>query len=77
MLIAYLPNEKILVEADGFNPPPAPLTQTPAAISPYQRALLANIERLGLDVQRIIPVHLPADQRQVTLAELQIAAGKR
>ncbi len=75
-LVAWLPREKILVEADGFNPPPAPLTQTPEKISPFHVSLLQNIERLQLDVQRIIPIHLPADNRKVTLAELLTATGK-
>lgn len=75
-LVAYLPKEKILVEADAFNTPAAPLTQTPAVISPNNRSLVANIERLKLDVQRIVPVHLPADNRKITLAELLTAVGK-
>ena len=76
MLIAYLPKEKVLLEADGFNPPPQPLTRPPAAISPYTASLAANIQRLNLDVQRIIPVHYPADNRKVPVAELQVAVGK-
>lgn len=75
-LVAYLPKEKVLVEADAFNPPPAPITQTPATINPIQRSLAANIERLHLDVQRIVPIHLPADNRKVTLDELNKAIGK-
>ena len=76
MLVAYLPKEKVLVEADAFNPPAAPLTQTPAVINPIQQSLAANIERLHLDVERIVPIHLPADNRKVTLAELLKAVGK-
>jgi glyoxylase-like metal-dependent hydrolase (beta-lactamase superfamily II) len=76
MLIAYLPKEKVLLEADGFNPPPQPLTQTPATVSPYTASLAANIQRLNLDVQRIIPVHYPATNRKVPMAELQTAVGK-
>jgi glyoxylase-like metal-dependent hydrolase (beta-lactamase superfamily II) len=76
MLIAYLPKEKVLLEADGFNPPPQPLTRTPAAISPYTASLAANIQRLNLDVQRIIPVHYPVGDRKVPMAELQVAVGK-
>ena len=76
MLLVYLPKEKILLEADGFNPPAQPLTRTPAAISPYTANLEANIERLKLDVVRIIPVHYPADNRKIMDAELLIAAGK-
>jgi glyoxylase-like metal-dependent hydrolase (beta-lactamase superfamily II) len=76
MLLVYLPKEKVLLEADGFNPPPQALTKTPATISPYTANLEANIERLNLDVQRIIPVHYPADNRKVMDKELLIAVGK-
>lgn len=76
MLLAYLPKEKILLEADAFNPPAQVLTQTPATISPYTQSLAANLERLKLDVQRIVPVHLPADNRKVTMSELMKAIGK-
>ena len=76
MLVAYLPKEKVLLEADGFNPPAQPLTKTPATISPFTASLAANIERLKLDVQRIVPVHYPADNRKVSMTELQTAVGK-
>lgn len=103
MLIAYLPKQKVLIEADEFNVGPAnaqrvpvPVTEqqgrvqtsastvavlpdaapTPAKINPYHTNLLANIERLHLDIDRIIPIHLPGDNRKVTLAELKTAAGK-
>jgi len=75
-IVAYLPEEKVLVEADAFNPPAAPLTQTPAVINPSTVSLDANIERLHLDVERIIPIHLPADNRPITLTELHKAIGK-
>ena len=77
VLLAYLPKEKVLVEADAFNPPATPVTQAPANISPFNQSLVENIERLKLDVQRIIPIHLPADGRKVTLAELYTAVGKK
>ena len=76
MIVAYLPKEKVLLEADGFNPPAQMLTQTPSTVSPYTASLAANIERLKLDVQRIIPVHYPADNRNVKMTELQTAVGK-
>jgi glyoxylase-like metal-dependent hydrolase (beta-lactamase superfamily II) len=75
-LVAYLPKEKVLIEADGFNPPPAPIAQTPVQINAYQQSLAANIDRLHLDVDRIVPIHLPADNRKVTLAELYKAIGR-
>ena len=76
MPLVYLPKEKILLEADGFNPPPQPLTRTPASISPYNQSLAANVDRLKLDVERIIPVHYPADSRKVPKTELLVAVGK-
>lgn len=76
MLIAYLPKEKVLIEADGFNPPVQLATQPPAQLSPYTASLMANIERLKLDVERIIPIHYPADNRKVMFAELKMAVGK-
>jgi glyoxylase-like metal-dependent hydrolase (beta-lactamase superfamily II) len=76
MLLVYLPKEKVLLEADGFNPPAQPLTPTPATISPYTANLEANIARLKLDVERIIPVHYPADNRKVMKVELLTAVGK-
>ena len=77
MLMAYLPKQKILIEADEFNV----LNPTPTAPVPnpnqYQVNLLANIERLHLDVDRIIPIHLPNPAtRKVPLEELKFAAGK-
>jgi glyoxylase-like metal-dependent hydrolase (beta-lactamase superfamily II) len=76
MLIVYLPKEKVLLEADGFTPPAQPLTRTPAVVNPFHVNLEENIERLHLDVQRIIPVHYPADNRKVMPAELLMAVGK-
>ncbi|HEY4362176.1 MAG TPA: MBL fold metallo-hydrolase [Bryobacteraceae bacterium] len=77
MLIVYLPKQKILVEADEFNVlNPIPTAPVPMP-NQYQVNLLANIERLKLDVARIIPVHLPNPQeRKVPLSELRLAAGK-
>ena len=75
LLVAYLPKEKILIEADAFNPPAdknAPVVQPP---SPYNLNLVDNIKRLKLDVDRIIPIHYPADNRRVDIAELNRAVA--
>jgi glyoxylase-like metal-dependent hydrolase (beta-lactamase superfamily II) len=77
MLLVYLPKEKVLLEADGYNPAPRPPTETPATLSPYNQNLADNIARLNLDVQRIIPVHYPADNRKITMSELMLAIGKK
>jgi glyoxylase-like metal-dependent hydrolase (beta-lactamase superfamily II) len=75
MLLAYLPKEKVLLEADGYNPQAA-TAAPPSPPSPYTVSLADNIQRLKLDVQRIVPVHLPADNRAITIAELRKWAGK-
>jgi len=55
MLIAYLPKEKILFNADLYSPP-APGAQ-PAAPTPGMRTLDQNIRRLKLDVTQHAPAH--------------------
>ena len=55
MLMAYLPTEKILIEADLFD------TNVGAGAQPeLHRALLQNVRQLGLDVITIAPIHGPA-----------------
>jgi glyoxylase-like metal-dependent hydrolase (beta-lactamase superfamily II) len=75
MLLAYLPKEKVLLEADGYNPQAATATP-PSPASPFTLSLVDNIRRLKLDVQRIVPVHLPPDNRVVTMAELTKWVGR-
>jgi glyoxylase-like metal-dependent hydrolase (beta-lactamase superfamily II) len=75
MIVAYLPKEKVLLEADGYNPQAANATP-PSPPSPFTMSLLDNIQRLKLDVQRIVPVHYPADNRVVTMAELMKWVGR-
>jgi glyoxylase-like metal-dependent hydrolase (beta-lactamase superfamily II) len=76
LIMAYLPKEKVLVEADAYNPAAQPNATPPSPPSPYTLALVANIERLKLDVNRIIPIHYPGDNRVVTRAELMKWVGK-
>jgi len=68
MLIAYLPKEKLLVEADVFTPVP----NAPAGPPNKEAAnLLDNIQRLRLDVRQIAPLH----GRLSTIDDLAAAAG--
>ena len=72
ILMAYLPAEKILVEVDVYTPPAA--NAPPATtISPNTVNLVTNIERLKLDVEKILPLHGPG---MATKADLYKAAGK-
>ncbi len=77
LIMAYLPKEKILVEADSFNPPAQADAPPPATASPANVNLLDNINRLKLEVETIVPIHYPPDGRKVTLAELKRAVGQR
>ena len=70
-LMVYLPNEKLLIEADAFTPG-APNAPPPAVPNANNLNLIANIERLQLKVERILPLH----GRVVALSELYTAAGK-
>ena len=56
MLMVYLPKEKILVEADSFSPPPAPLTAPPNALVNLAHFTDA-VQRLRLDVEQVVPIH--------------------
>jgi glyoxylase-like metal-dependent hydrolase (beta-lactamase superfamily II) len=76
LILAYLPKQKLLVEADAYNPPAQPNAPVPMPVSPYTENLVATIDRLKLDVETIVPIHLPADGRKVTRAELMRMAGR-
>ena len=70
-LMVYLPRDKLLIEADAYTPA-APNTPPPDVANLNNLNLIANIERLGLAVDRILPLH----GRVVPLSELYSAAGK-
>jgi glyoxylase-like metal-dependent hydrolase (beta-lactamase superfamily II) len=55
MLIAYLPKEKIVVNADLYGPPPA--GGNIQNVSANAVALYRNIKRLKLDVAQHVPIH--------------------
>ena len=56
MLMAYLPKEKILVNADLYSPPSRG-AQPPASPTPSMVTLYQNIQRLKLDVAQHVPIH--------------------
>ena len=57
IIMAYLPAERILVEADVFTPPATPKTPRPTPPSPFATNLADNVQRLKLDYQTILPLH--------------------
>jgi glyoxylase-like metal-dependent hydrolase (beta-lactamase superfamily II) len=71
MLMVYLPKERILIEADVFTPGP-PNAPVPAILNPLSVDLADSITRLGLGVDRLLPLH----GRIVPVAELTRAIGR-
>ena len=55
MLIAWLPKEKIVVEADLYNPAPAGQPQPPA--NAQNMNFLYNLERWGISPDTIVSIH--------------------
>ena len=54
MLMAYLPKEKILINADLYSPPQGAPTPAPTA---GMRTLYQNMLKQKLDVVQHVPIH--------------------
>jgi glyoxylase-like metal-dependent hydrolase (beta-lactamase superfamily II) len=67
LIMAYLRKEKLLIQADAFSP--FGLPKTP---NPYSVNLEANVRRLSIEVDRILPLHGSV----VPYVELLKAIGK-
>ena len=63
LLMVYLPKERVLIEADSYTPTSS-LTEAPGGVANLAQ-FHQQVERLGLDVEQIIPIH----GRLTTLAE--------
>jgi glyoxylase-like metal-dependent hydrolase (beta-lactamase superfamily II) len=69
MLVVYLPAERILIQADLYNPPAPNATATP--VFPFVANFVENVQKRGLGVDRVVGIHgLP-----VTWADLVAAAS--
>ena len=56
MLMAHLPKERLLIEADLFNPP-AVNTAFPATATPAAKSLFTNVQQRKLNVDQVAPIH--------------------
>lgn len=72
LLFAYLPREKILIEADDFTPAPPDAPPMVPLAAGLANNLYDNVTRLKLDVTTLAPLH----GRVVPFAELPKALGK-
>ncbi len=71
-MLVYLPQHKLLIEADAYTPGP-PNSPPPAVVNGNNLNLVQNIERLGLQVDRILPLH----GRVVPYSELLAMVGRK
>jgi glyoxylase-like metal-dependent hydrolase (beta-lactamase superfamily II) len=55
MLMVYFPAERLLVEADLYTPP-APNAPPPPGF-PFAGSVVENVQKLGLRVDRVMPIH--------------------
>ena len=76
-VIGYLPKEKILVYADMFNLPTAATGPVPNPPVVGTMVFLDNIERLKLDVERIMSVHSLNPDRLTSVADIKASLGRR
>jgi hypothetical protein len=76
LVIGYLPKEKLLIYADMFNLP-APLNTVPNPPVVGTGVFLDNIERLGLQPERVMSIHSLNPDRLTTVAEMKASAGRK
>jgi glyoxylase-like metal-dependent hydrolase (beta-lactamase superfamily II) len=75
LVVGYLPKERLLVYADMFNLPPA---NTPVPDPPVVGTIvfLENLERLKLEVDRILSVHSLNPDRLTSVADIRASLGR-
>jgi len=76
-VVIYLPKEKILAYADMFNLPNE--ASGPVPDPPVRGSIVFadNIERLKLDVERIMSVHTLVPDRLTSVAEIRASLGRK
>jgi len=75
--MVYFPTERLIVEADLYNPPAAPAANAPPPppnapppVFPFAANFVENVHKLGLKVDRIMPIH----GRIVPFKDAEVAA---
>lgn len=71
-MMVWLPAERLLIQADAYTPGP-PNSAPPPVPNANNVNLVQNIERLGLNVDRILPLH----SRVVPMSQLLADIGRR
>lgn len=76
LVVGYLPKERILVYADMFNLPTEATGPVPNPPVVGTRVFLESIERLGLNVERIMSVHSLNPDRLTSVADIRASLGR-
>jgi len=76
LVVGYLPKEKILIYADMFNLP-NPVNSVPSPPVVGTGVFLDNIERLGLQPERVMSIHSLNPDRLTTVAEMKASMGRK
>ncbi len=74
IVIGWLPKEKVLIYADMFNLPTAadPVPNPPVVGT---QIFLANLERLGIEPERIVSIHALNPDRLTSMADIRASLG--
>ena len=78
MMVIYLPKEKVIFEADAYNPGAVGAVTTGTGQLAFQKLLASELDRLKIDYTTIVSGHAPAGggARDATKQDLLVAIGK-
>jgi glyoxylase-like metal-dependent hydrolase (beta-lactamase superfamily II) len=81
MMVVYLPKEKVIFEADAYNPGAVGAVTNPTANGgqlAFQKLLASELDRLKIDYTTIVSGHAPGGggARDATKQDLMVAIGK-
>jgi glyoxylase-like metal-dependent hydrolase (beta-lactamase superfamily II) len=76
MMVIYLPNEKIIFQADAYNPGAVGAVTTATGQLAFQKLLASEMDRLKIDYTTIVSGHAPQGGRDATKQDLMVAIGR-
>jgi glyoxylase-like metal-dependent hydrolase (beta-lactamase superfamily II) len=76
MVVIYLPKEKVIYEADAYNPGAVGAVTTGTGQLAFQKLLASELDRLKLDYTTIVSGHAPGGGRDATKQDLMVAIGR-
>jgi glyoxylase-like metal-dependent hydrolase (beta-lactamase superfamily II) len=76
MVVVYLPKEKVIYEADAYNPGAVGAVTTGRGQLAFQKLLADELDRLKIDYTTIVSGHAPPGGRDATKQDLMVAIGR-